>query len=475
MYYDKWATDYAYASRYAIIEVEREKTHRERDAFSLCRVISVNVQGKCFMNQCLYCSEPCTATSIFCDACKASLLRRHHPLDELLPQPRSSTASAPEQAEAVLSSGKAMVGVLETHVLAPIVVSAKLPTISSRPQPLFLFRPLPRRVRIALIAFAIVGTLSLITDGVLLVLNIARHHNTGLTSSAVQMTPAGAALPGGSATGTPGSGSGPARGQGGQGGQGGQRLPSSSSGSGTPSSSTPSPGTTPTGVPLLALSSSGLIFTYTRGLAGPAGQSIQISNGAAAPFSWQAALPSPSPAWLTFAPAQGSVPASSSGQINVNVNAAASQLSPGTYSVQVTIKAMNNTGVPLQNSPQTLSVQLTVLASVPCSLTVSPLHLSFQASLLQPNPSPQTVTINESGHCTRPVSWTGSADMNWVTISPPTGNDGGAGASFQVTVRTTGMLLGTYTAHITVRAVDSAGNAVQGSPQTITVTVSVIG
>jgi|SRR5947209_15304940 len=150
------------------------------------------------MNQCLYCSKSCTATSIFCDECKASLLRRHHPLDELLPQSRPSPASAPEQAdaEAAISSGKGAVGVLEAKVLSPIIVSTKPTAVSSTPQTPLLLRPLPRCVRIALIVFTVVGTLSLITDGVLLMLNIARHHSTNLANSATQMAPPGAAFPG---------------------------------------------------------------------------------------------------------------------------------------------------------------------------------------------------------------------------------------------------------------------------------------
>jgi hypothetical protein len=419
------------------------------------------------MNQCLYCSKQCTATSIFCDECKASLLRRHHPLDELLSQARPSAAVAPAQAgaETPLSSGKGAVGVLETHVLSPIIASTRQPAVSSTPLP--RRRPLPRRMRIALIVFTIVGALSLITDGVLLVLNIARHHSTDFVSSTVQMAHAGAAFPGQSsaanATVTPV----PARAQRGQPG------PSSSPGAGARSTGTPPGGTITTGEPLLALSSSDLTFTYTRGQADPVGQAIQISNSVGTFFSWQAILSSSAPAWLTFAPAQGSASAGGSGQMNVNVNASASQLSLGTYSVQVTIKAMDSAGAQLLNSPQALSVQLTVLA--PCSLAASPLHLSFQASLLQPNPSAQTVTLNEAGNCARPVSWAGVADTNWVVLSPSTGNDSGSGTSFQVTVQTKGMLLGTYTAHITVTAMDSAGSPVQGGPQMVSVTLSVIG
>jgi len=112
-------------------------------------------------------------------------------------------------------------------------------------------------------------------------------------------------------------------------------------------------------------------------------------------------------------------------------------------------------------------------------LQVTPSNLSFTATLLQPNPPGQTVTLNEVGHCSYPVTWTASvvdpSSHTWLSISKTSGSDNGSGSTITVNVNATGILLGVYTGQIMLSATDNGGNKLQNSPQDVSVTLTVAG
>ncbi|HLL80675.1 MAG TPA: hypothetical protein VKT25_14300 [Ktedonobacteraceae bacterium] len=313
---------------------------------------------------------------------------------------------------------------------------------------------IPPRMRLMLITLAIIAVLSCTADAILLVVNSQRHRQNNLSATITAST----AQP--SAFDTPLV---PIRGHG------------PISGKGTPTTSlagtTPKAGSTSTagiGNPRLMLSSSQLTFHYVQGNTQPISQSVILQSGDSSAFTWHIQGGS-IPSWLTIEPLQGAISARNIGQIGVSVQV--SQVPPGTYATALSISGTTGTGEPLQNSPQTLTVTLTV--QPPCIFQAAPTTLTFTSSLLQPNPPGQTLTMNTSGNCAASVNWTASTDAAWVQLSSSSGIDTGSGSSISVTIHARGMLVGTYTAHIALVATDSNGAAVPVKPQSITVTLNV--
>jgi hypothetical protein len=113
----------------------------------------------------------------------------------------------------------------------------------------------------------------------------------------------------------------------------------------------------------------------------------------------------------------------------------------------------------------------------PCTLQVTPTNLAFIATLLQPNPPAQTLALSVTGNCPQPVSWSASADaasQGWLHLAVASGVVSKGGATLVVQVNTNGKLLGTYTGQITLTAIDHSGTATRGSPQAVSVTLTVV-
>ena len=85
--------------------------------------------------------------------------------------------------------------------------------------------------------------------------------------------------------------------------------------------------------------------------------------------------------------------------------------------------------------------------------------------------------LNTSGQCSQSVIWQASVDaasQNWLHLSATAGTIGKHGSSLVVQVNTSGMLLGTYTGQIRLTANASTGASLQGGPQSVAVTLTVI-
>lgn len=221
-----------------------------------------------------------------------------------------------------------------------------------------------------------------------------------------------------------------------------------------------------------------LAFSTTQGSSNPSSQAVMItaSGNCSWPLSWHASPTSPAPAWLNLTPASGSL--SANGQsASISVAANIAQMTPGTYTTQIAIKAVDGSNTAAQGSPQFVSVTLTVLQ--PCLLKLSTASLAFAAAQGQsPAPSTQGFTLSESGSCVLPVSWSATGDGNshgWLSLSSTSGTDNGSGDTVNVHVNSASMGPGTYTGTITVSASGSGGASVQGSPVTVTVTLTITG
>jgi hypothetical protein len=132
------------------------------------------------------------------------------------------------------------------------------------------------------------------------------------------------------------------------------------------------------------------------------------------------------------------------------------------------VKAFDTHNHALAGTPLPLLVTLTV--HPPCEFTVAPETLKF-VSMLVSRPAPQTLTLSTGPDCTSPISWQGSSDVPWVTLSPSSGTES---STITVQANTSGKLIGTYTAHITFQGTDSSGVPLVVSPATVTVTLTVI-
>jgi hypothetical protein len=112
-------------------------------------------------------------------------------------------------------------------------------------------------------------------------------------------------------------------------------------------------------------------------------------------------------------------------------------------------------------------------------LSASPLSLSFSASASNQLPSPQVVIIKNGG--TRALYWRASVtpSVSWITLPALKTQSLGVRTSsddpgqLKVYVNAAKLSAGIYKAQITLAGTDQQGQTAGGSPQTITVTLTV--
>ena len=218
-------------------------------------------------------------------------------------------------------------------------------------------------------------------------------------------------------------------------------------------------------------SSQALAFSAIQGEADPAAQSMALtaSGNCQWPLGWKAASVGSAPSWLKFTPTSGSF-ANSNQTATLQIAPHIAGLSPGTYSAQVSISALDAMGQAAQGSPQTFTVTLTV--TQPCSLQVGSASLSFTVQQGQTSTG-QNVSISSTGSCALPISWSASGNAAWLVLSPISGTDQGSGSSLGVSINAAQLTAGTYTGTITLSATDKSGAAIVGSPKSISVSVMV--
>jgi len=109
--------------------------------------------------------------------------------------------------------------------------------------------------------------------------------------------------------------------------------------------------------PSISLSASKASLAYTLGGSAPTSQTVSISNAGGGTLAWSASSNSP---WLTVSPASGT----GAGTLALGINT--SGLSAQTYNGAIAVTAAG-----AANSPQTISVTLTVSAAAPPPVVVS--------------------------------------------------------------------------------------------------------
>lgn len=229
--------------------------------------------------------------------------------------------------------------------------------------------------------------------------------------------------------------------------------------------------------PILGISPLTLNFSNTQGQPNPTGQVVTITNNGGSILKWNTIAKPLSSSWLNTNPSGGIVAPKQTGQVTVNVDT--SKLTPGNYVGQITINGTDASGHnPASGSPQIITVNLVL--QPPCALT-QPSSSSLTFSMVQgaSNPAPQTVTFTATGSCAWPLNWSAHAPSNapWLALLPPTAGQikgTGQSGSIGIGVNAGALGVGTYSAQVSITATDSTGAVAQGSPQMVTVTLTIL-
>lgn len=228
--------------------------------------------------------------------------------------------------------------------------------------------------------------------------------------------------------------------------------------------------------PILGALPLSLNFSAVQGQANPTGQVVTITNNGGSPLKWETGLTMLTNSWITETPTQGTVPPGQTGQMTVQV--LTSSLTPGTYTAQITLFGTDSNRHEVSGSPQTITVSATV--QPPCSLSQpSTSSLLFSGSAGGANPTSQTVTLTGAGSCAWPLHWNASVASgggSWLSLSPTTGTMNAASqqGNILVGINTNGLQPGTYTALVKINASDQGSTPAQNSPQSVTVTLTVL-
>ena len=218
----------------------------------------------------------------------------------------------------------------------------------------------------------------------------------------------------------------------------------------------------------LVTSTGALDFTAVVGQSNPSDHALSLSATSSCggeTLDWQALS---SAGWLTISPQSGQLKGTNGGVTSIGVNTAS--LVAGKYTGLVTFQAGKST--------QTMVVYL-ILQPHPAAaepiMGASPLSLNFSTIQGQAKPAGQVVTITNNGGSA--LKWHTNVVLlgtSWLSAQP-TGGTVLAGQTGQatVTVSTTGLTPGTYTGQVVLVATDSRGAPASGSPQTITVSLTV--
>jgi uncharacterized protein (TIGR03437 family) len=209
--------------------------------------------------------------------------------------------------------------------------------------------------------------------------------------------------------------------------------------------------------PTIALSPRSMTFQADQGTT-PAAQTLTITNSDTGDMAWQAAATTNGGGnWLSVSPARGNAPSTASVRVSL------AGVLPGTYTGTITI---SSDGLDVTNSPQTVSVTLTVASVTPViGVTVSALSFAADAGS---NPLAQSFTVNNAGSGS--LTWTAAATTasggNWLSITPTSGS---AGTSVQVTVSSAALAVGAYSGTITITS-----STLGTSNPTVTIPVSLL-
>ena len=197
-------------------------------------------------------------------------------------------------------------------------------------------------------------------------------------------------------------------------------------------------------------------LSSTQGGSNPENMTLEIWNSGCGMLNW---LVSDDAVWLSENPTSGSsTGADDTTLVTVWVNTTG--MSAGDYSANITITAPG-----VSNSPQIVPVSLHVISAVP-EISFKPESLAFTAVGGGPTPADETLEVWNSGIDT--INWMLSDDAAWLSENSTSGSSTGEHDTVAVSVDTTGMSAGDYSANITITA-----PGVNNSPQTVPVSLHV--
>jgi hypothetical protein len=229
--------------------------------------------------------------------------------------------------------------------------------------------------------------------------------------------------------------------------------------------------------PILTSSVGVLGVSGITGQPAPNPQIIVLSNTGAGTLYWGAtASTAVGGSWLSVSPPSGTLSARQTTNLAVKA-VVLPGLIPGTYNGTITLTGKDSSGHVVAGSPQTIAVTFTVQA--PCSIAVSTPALTFQGVIGQPAPAAQSVAVSASGACANALSWTATgattpAGGTWLTTAPASGTvTPKLPAKTFIGISLAGLIAGPYSGSVTISAIDSVTKAPTGSPQVITITLTV--
>jgi len=202
--------------------------------------------------------------------------------------------------------------------------------------------------------------------------------------------------------------------------------------------------------PTIMLNPTNLSFNMTCNGA-PQSKTFSIGNSGGGNLNWTV---SDNADWLTCSPGSGS----GSGVITVSVDPAG--LTAGTYNAAITVSSSN-----ASNSPQTVSVTLTLSGECKPKIQLNRTHFSFGAAGETVTCIPQAFLIDNSGAGT--LNWTVTCDVAWLDYSPTSGIGAGK-VILSLNSSSKALPMGVHTGTVTVSDVNASN-----SPQTISLTLIV--
>jgi len=204
-------------------------------------------------------------------------------------------------------------------------------------------------------------------------------------------------------------------------------------------------------VPTIAVTPTSFTFSATEGAGNPATQDLSISNSGDGTLNWTVVE---GVDWLSLNPTSGT----DAGVVTLTVDITG--LVPDVYNATILVSDPSAT-----NDPVNVPVQLTVEAAPVPSIGLDPMEFTFNATVGEPNPTPKTLIVRNTGSGT--LNWTANVlnASTWLSIDPTSGTDEGP---ITVTVDITGLTADVYKDTIVV--LDPAAD---NSPQKAVVTLNV--
>jgi hypothetical protein len=217
---------------------------------------------------------------------------------------------------------------------------------------------------------------------------------------------------------------------------------------------------------VISVSPTSLSYAAPTGVK-PTDQTFTLQNAGGSPLNWSA---SSAQGWIHPSPPSGTgLAPGGTTTITVSLDL---QSSPGTYSGSVTIA---ETG-----TAQSKAVSVTLVVSSLPQITLGPSTLTFNAPQGGGNPSPQFLTLTNSGG--QDLDWsvgiTADPPAGWIVITPPTSGvlTSGSGLALPVTINNapagTALAAATYNATITVSGTTSGGTPVASQSSQVTLNVN---